>query len=201
VIQSGLNSFNEATIVAGAAAASNVESFIYAAMNAFHQAAQTFSGQNYGAAKCDRVNRTLFLCLGYGVSAGLAMGTLVYSFGSTLLGIYAPGEELVIEQGLLHLKFMCFGYCLCGFMEVMTGVLRGIGYSVSPTIISMAGACGLRVVWVATVFQMHPTPATLYTAYPVSWLSTVLIQIVFFAVAHKRAYARVQGEYASHYLG
>ena len=201
VIQSGLNSFNEATIVAGAAAASNVESFIYAAMNAFHQAAQTFSGQNYGAAKCDRVNRTLFLCLGYGVSAGLAMGTLVYSFGSTLLGIYAPGEELVIEQGLLHLKFMCFGYCLCGFMEVMTGVLRGIGYSVSPTIISMAGACGLRVVWVATVFQMHPTPATLYTAYPVSWLSTVLIQIVFFAVAHKRAYARVQGEYASYYLG
>ncbi len=193
VIQSSLNSFDDAVLVAGSSASANIEGFVYAAMNSFYQTALTFTGQNYGAGKCHRVNRVAFWCEGFAVAIGLTLGNLAYLFGHTLAGIYAPGEPEVIAQALIRMSFICCPYFICGIMDVMVGVLRGIGYSVIPMVVSLIGACGLRLLWVAIVFPMFRSPSTLYFSYPVTWAITGVAQIIFFLAVHKRAYLKVAG--------
>ena len=105
VIQSSINSFGD-TVMAGSAAAQNIEGFVYAAMNAFYQSALTFSGQNYGAGKCDRVDKVALYCQGFVILTGLILGNLAFFFGSQLLGIYAPGEPDVIQQGLVRMSYI-----------------------------------------------------------------------------------------------
>ena len=125
--------------MAGSAASSNIENFVYAAMNSFYQTALTFCGQNYGAAKCKRVDKTLFLCVTFSMTTGLVLGNLAYLFGRPLVSIYAPGEEEVIRQALIRMSFICCPYLLGGFMDTMVGGLRGIGYSVIPMVVSLVG--------------------------------------------------------------
>ena len=193
VIQSSLNSFNDSVIVAGSSASANIEGFVYAGMNSFYQTAMTFTGQNYGAGKCHRVDRVMLWCETFSVVTGLVLGNLAYFFGQPLASIYAPGEPDVIVQALVRMQLICCPYFLCGIMDVTVGMLRGIGYSVIPMIVSLVGACGLRLVWVATIFPLYRTPATLYLSYPVTWTITGAVHIIFFFVVRKRAYARVQG--------
>ena len=196
VIQSSLNSFDDAVLVAGSAASSNIEGFVYAAMNSFYQAALTFTGQNYGAGQCRRVDRVLYFCQGYVIITGLVLGNLAYFGGHFLAGIYAPGEEDVIAQALIRLRYISCPYFICGIMDTMVGVMRGLGYSVIPMIVSLLGACGLRLVWVAVVFPLDRTPATLYVSYPVSWLVTAVVHILFFLYIRKRAYRKLLGHHA-----
>lgn len=191
VIQSALNSFDDAVVVAGSAASANIEGFVYAGMNAFYQTALTFSGQNYGAGQCKRVDKVLLWCQAFAVGTGLVLGNLAYLFGNQLAGIYAPGEPDVIAQTVLRLGLVSCPYFLCGFMDTMVGVLRGIGYSVGPMIVSLVGVCGLRLFWVATIFHVFPSPWVLYASYPVTWTITGIVHLVFFLYVRKRAYARV----------
>lgn len=193
VIQSSLNSFNDPVIVAGSAASANIEGFVYAAMNSFYQTALTFTGQNYGAGQCRRVDKVAILCEAFSMTTGLVLGNLAYFFGHQLAGIYAPGNDAVVAQALIRMSFICIPYLLGGYMDTMVGVLRGIGYSVGPMIVSLVGACGLRLIWVATVFQVVRTPATLYFSYPVTWTITGTVHVIVFLAVRKRAYARVQG--------
>ena len=195
VIQSSLNSFDDAVLVAGSSASNSIEGFVYAAMNAFYQSALTFTGQNYGAGKCGRVDKVLLLCQSYVVVTGLILGNLAYQCGHFLAGIYAPGEEDVIAQALVRLMYISCPYFLCGMMDTMVGVLRGLGYSVIPMLVSLMGACGLRLLWVAVVFPLSRTPATLYISYPITWLITALLHLIFFLFIRKRAYTKVQGQY------
>jgi len=193
IIQSALNSFDSAVIVAGSAASANIESFVYAGMNAFHQTALTFVGQNYGAGKCDRVDRVAKLCLVFASVVGLVMGNLCCIFGHTLAGIYAPGEEEVIACAVTRMWYICCPYFICGIMDVMVGILRGLGHSVVPMISSLMGACVLRVAWVAFIFPIFRTPESLFLSYPVSWIVTSLVHIAFFFWVRKRAYKKVMG--------
>ena len=193
VIQSSLNSFDDPVLVAGSAAGANLESFVYASMNTFYQAAISFVGQNYGAAKCGRVARVARLCVGFAVVFGLVLGNLVYLFGTPLAGIYAPGQQAVIAQAVLRLKYVCSLYCICGIMDTMVGILRGLGYSGVPMVVSMIGACGTRLLWVATILRANPTPALLYLSYPVSWTITAVVHILFFLFIRGHAYAKVKG--------
>jgi len=193
VIQSALNSFDDAVIVAGSAASANIEGFVYAGMNAFYQAAITFVGQNYGAGKCDRVDRVAVQCIGFAVLTGLVLGNLAFLLGDVLAGIYAPGEPDVIQQAVVRLTFISCPYFLCGIMDTLVGVLRGLGSSIIPMVISMVGACGLRLVWVAAVFPLYRTPACLYISYPFTWTVTASIHLLFLMlVVRKRAFARVK---------
>ena len=196
VIQSSINSFDSSVLVAGSAASSNIEGFVYAAMNSFYQAALTFTGQNYGAGKCRRVDRVLLLCQGYVIVTGLVLGCLAYGCGHFLAGIYAPGEEDVIAQAVIRLKYIALPYFICGVMDVMVGILRGLGYSILPMVVSLAGVCGLRLVWVAVLFPIYRSPETLYLSYPVSWLITGLFHIIFFLFVRRRAFAKVMAGYA-----
>ena len=191
LIQSSINTFGS-TVVAGSAASANIESFVYQAMNAFYQTNLTFTGQNYGAGQCKRVDRTLLYCQGFAILTGLVLGTLVYVFGHPLVSIYAPGHEAVIQQGILRLKYIAQTYAICGIMDTMVGSLRGLGYSIGPMIISLIGACGLRIVWIFTVFQIYRTPEALYISYPISWFITGTVHILFYLYARKKAFALIQ---------
>ena len=195
LIQSSINSFGS-TVVAGSAASSNIEGFVYAGMNAFYQTALTFTSQNYGACECKRVDRIMGLCLLYSGLIGLVLGNLAYLFGYPLGSIYAPGQEEVIAQAVDRLSICCTTYFLCGLMDTQVGVLRGIGYSVVPMIVSLVGSCALRLLWVATIFQLNRTPEMLYLSYPVSWAITAATHFVFFLFIRKRAYAKAVGVHA-----
>ncbi len=193
VIQSSLNSFDDAVLVAGSSASSNIEGFVYAGMNAFYQAAITFIGQNYGAGKCDRVDKVARQCVAFAVITGLILGNLVYLFGAPLASIYAPDDPEVVQQALVRMLIICCPYFICGIMDTLVGVLRGLGSSVIPMITSIVGACGLRLIWVAVVFPLYRTPACLYLSYPVTWTITMLFHLFFLMVfVRKRAFARVQ---------
>lgn len=191
VIQSSINSFGD-IVMAGSGASANIEGFVYMGMNAFYQTCLTFTSQNYGAGKCDRVDKVLLWCQFYSLVTGLVLGNLAYLFGPQLLSIYSPSPD-VIAQGMVRLLYVSAPYALCGIMDVMVGSLRGLGWSVVPMIVSMVGACGLRLVWIATVFQVIHTPQCLYFSYPVTWIITGAVHIICFLVIRKKAYAKIEG--------
>lgn len=186
IIQSSINSFGAIT-VAGNSAAANVEGFVYVSMNAFHQAAISFTGQNIGASKYDRINRILYVAEGCVIVIGLLLGNLAVLFGPTLLALYTSSSA-VIEAGMVRMQIICSVYALCGMMDVIVGSLRGMGYAVMPMIVSLIGACGLRLIWIFTFFRMETfhTQASLYLTYPVSWLITFLVHVVCFAIVRRR---------------
>ncbi len=189
VIQSSINSFGD-VVMAGSGASANIESFVYMGMNAFYQTCLTFTSQNYGAGKCDRVDKVLLWCQLYSLVTGLLLGNLAYLFGPQLLSIYSPSPD-VIAQGMVRLLYVSVPYALCGIMDVMVGSLRGLGWSVAPMFVSVVGACGLRLAWIATVFQLYRTPQCLYFSYPVTWVITGATHIVCFLIIRRKAYARV----------
>ena len=185
LIQSSVNSFGS-LVVAGNGVASNIEGFVYTAMNAQHQADMTFASQNYGAGKADRVRKTLWCCLGIVTVIGLSMGLLILLFGAPLMSLY-NSEAQVISDGLVRMGIIMPTYFLCGLMDVMVGQLRGIGYSIMPMIVSLTGACLLRIVWIMTIFAQNHTLTVLYMSYPVSWFVTFAIHFLcYMLVARKR---------------
>ncbi len=180
VIQSSVNIFGE-TVMAGNSAAASIEGFIYMAMNSFYQAAISFTGQNFGAKKPERLPR-IFLCAeGCVIATGLIFGQTAYLLSEPLLGLYTDSPE-VVAAGMNRLSVIACTYALCGMMDVAVGVLRGLGCSVTPMIVSLAGACGFRIVWIATVFQMkeHHNILTVYLSYPISWIITFTAHMICF---------------------
>lgn len=187
IIQSSVNSFGD-ILMSGNAAAGNIEGFVYVSLNAFHQTAVNFIGQNAGAGQFKRVYKTLWICLGCVTVVGLCAGLLAYSFGPQLLSIYITDSAEAISYGMVRLGFICIPYFLCGLMDVSTGALRGMGSSIAPMVISVLGVCGIRIGWIATIFQMPQfhTPQCLYFSYTVSWLATFLIQMIAFLFVYRR---------------
>ena len=187
LIQSSINSFGD-VFMSGNAAASNIEGFVYASLNAFHQTAVNFTGQNSGARLHKRVVRTLWICLVCAVVVGLVFGSLAYCFGPTLLSLYITDSQEAIGYGMIRLSIICLTYCICGLMDVSTGALRGIGESFIPMVISVLGVCGIRIGWIYTIFQLPQfhTPLCLYISYPVSWSITFLCQMTAFFLVYKK---------------
>ena len=179
VIQSSVNIFGN-IVVAGNSAA-NLEGFVYMAMNAFYQTTLSFVSQNYGAGEQKRINRIVLLGEACVIVTGTLLGNMVVFFGNDLLQIYSNNPE-VIAAGMVRLHYISMIYALCGIMDVMVGALRGIGYSIMPMIVSIVGVCVLRLIWLATVFQIQEFHKieTVYLSYPVTWILTSLVYIVFF---------------------
>ena len=170
LIQSSINSFG-ATAMAGNTAASSIEGFVYVAMNAFHQTAISFVSQNYGARKWQRIRRISFYCIGMVTVVGLILGVGAYVLAHPLLSIYSTEEE-VIRYGIVRLGYICAPYFLCGIMDTLVGIIRGLGYSIMPMIVSLIGACGFRILWIYTIFAYNRTMSCLYISYPISWAIT-----------------------------
>lgn len=189
LIQSSVNGFGSLTM-AGNGAASNIEGFIYTAMNSFSQAALAFAGQNLGAKQPKRITQGLRVCLLYVFLTGLLFGGVVLLLLKPLLGLYSTDPE-VIALGCIRLQIFLPLYFLCGMMDVFAGQLRGMGYSTVPMITSMVGACGLRIVWIYTVFAASPTLLTLYLCYPVSWTLTLLAHAICYLSVRNRVFHRL----------
>lgn len=191
LIQSSVNSFGSVAM-AGNTAAANVEGFVYTSMNAMHQTAVSFTSQNLGGKQYGRISRVLFQCLTIVTLIGLLMGNGAFLMGRQIMGIYSTDSQ-VIEYGMLRLSVICTTYLLCGIMDTMVGAIRGLGYSVIPMIVSLVGACGLRVVWIMTVFQWKRSLFTLYISYPISWAITFMAHVICYIVIRKHV-KRTLGE-------
>lgn len=187
LIQSSVNSFGD-VFMSGSAAAANIEGFVYVSLNAFHQTAVNFIGQNMGAGQYKRVAKILRICLVCVATVGIVLSVLVYIFGPALLSIYITDSVEAIAYGMIRFVFIGLPYFLCGLMDVSTGALRGMGESVAPMLISVLGVCGIRIIWIYTIFQIPQfhTPQWLFVSYPVSWTVTFLSQIVVFVIAYRK---------------
>ena len=184
VIQSAINSFGS-TVVAGSSASANLEGFVYTAMNAFAQAAVTFTSQNMGARKYQNLNRVVLNCLLCAIVTGVVLGGGAVLAGTQLLHFYSS-DAAVIAAGYERLRVICGTYLLCGIMDTLASSLRGLGYSVLPMVVSLVGSCLLRLVWIATIFQLNRTPFMLYISYPISWVLTAAVHLAcLLVVRHK----------------
>ena len=180
LIQSSVNSFGDIAM-AGNAAASNIEGFIYTCMNAIYQAAISFTSQNYGAGQYRRIRKIMRSGVLIVSCVGFLLGGIAFLCAPILLSIYNTDPQ-VIQYGMLRMEIICLTYFTCGIMDVMVGCLRGLGYSIMPMIVSLAGACGIRVLWIFTVFQWDRTLTMLYISYPVSWMITAAVHIICFLI-------------------
>ena len=188
LIQSSINSFG-AEAMAGNSAACNIEGFIYVAMNAFHHTSLSFTGQNFGAKKFDRIKKVCLTGLIMVSVVGFVLGSLSYIFGPELLAIYADkaDAEIVIHYGMRRMAVIMFTYFTCGTMDCIVGSIRGLGYSIMPTIVSLLGACAFRIIWICTVFRSVHTLECLYLSYPISWILTTSVHLICFVIVFKKA--------------
>lgn len=173
VIQGAINSLGT-VVIAASSAAFNIEIIAYNVMNSFSQACTTFVGQNFGANKIDRCKKTLFLCL---IEDAIASGTailIVLITGKFLLSIFNNNPE-VIEIGYTRLVIIFIAYIFSMLYEVMSGYLRGFGFSLVPAILTTVGVCVLRIIWINTVFPANRTFVTIMTAYPISLATTAVL--------------------------
>ena len=184
LIQSTINSYGDA-VIAGSAAAGNIEGFIYIAMNSIYQTAMTFTGQNVGAEKIERVKRIGVISVLVVTVTGLAISGFALVFGNQLLSIYIQEsdpalQEIVMGAGVLRLDVIATTYFLCGIMEVLSGLMRGMGKPITPMVVSILGSCVLRVVWIIVVCNIiFPGQIMyLYIAYPVTWIITSTAHLI-----------------------
>ena len=196
-IQSSINSFGAVTM-AGNSAAANIELFVYFAMNAFYQAIISFTSQNMGVGNVKRVRKILKTGLICSTVIGFVLGMLCVIFGHSLLRIYSPSEA-VIAAGIARFRIVAATYFLCGLMDGMAGVMRGLGYSVLPTIVTLLGACGLRLAWIFLLFQIPAfhTVTVVYLSFTVSWLVTFAAHVVCFRWGIKKAEREVEAKNAA----
>lgn len=188
LIQSTVNAFGESAI-AGKSAATSVAGFTYTAMNAVSHGAITFTSQNLGAGKLHRVNRIFGACLLTVTVIGGPLCILLYVFGPQVLSVYVnrqdPNYDAVILEGMKYLLWLNLPYLLCGYMETACGMVRGLGQTWLPMIISAVGACALRLIWLWTVFPLEPTLDCLYFSYPVSWIITTAAHMLCYVLTLK----------------
>lgn len=186
IIQSSVNGFG-ATVVAGNSAAQNIEGFVYVSMNSFYQACISFVSANVGARKYERINKILIRSQVCVVITGMILGGSAYLFSYGLLSLYTDSPA-VMDAGFVRMGYVSLPYFLCGMMDVMVGALRGLGYAILPMIVSLVGACGLRLLWIFTFFRtpMFHEPRYLYITYPVSWTVTFLTHVICYIIVKKK---------------
>lgn len=184
MIQSSINSFGS-VVVAGSTAAQNIESLVYISMNSVAQTAMTFTSQNYGAGKLDRIEKGFMHCLIMVFAVGFTMGLVAYIFGAPLLKIFSS-DPAIIPAGLTRLKYVCLLYFLCGTMDVASYTVRGLSYSMLAMVTSVLGICGFRIIWLLTFVKAHHTLDAIFVSYPISWsLIFALFFIMYKIIIHK----------------
>lgn len=191
IIQSAVNTFS-VVAVNGNTVGGTVEGFVYITMNSYYHTCITFTGQNYGAGKFDRIKKTLFYCLLQVAVIGLAMGIILLIFGKET-AMLVKNDEVIANAALVRMSVILPTYFLCGMMDVMSGQLRGIGYSFVSMCITLFGACALRILWVKIVFEAmgFNTPTDLYISYPISWFLTMGTQFTALMIITPRIKKRL----------
>ena len=184
IIQSSINSFGAAAI-AGNTASGNVDSIIFTCCNSVSQTATTFTSQNFGAGQYRRIRKIYFNCIGTSAATAVIFGIALWFFGPQILTVFSTDAE-VIELGMIRLRLFAVTYIINSALDVTTGQMRGLGKSVIPMIVTMVGVCGLRILWVFTVFPQHRSLFMLYFSYPVSWFITGSVLVVMYAITFRK---------------
>ena len=187
LLQSSVNSFGD-TAMAGYTAANNILGFLYMSVNSITQACMSFTSQNYGVRKLKRMDKVLLECLGLTVTISLIFGGGSYLFGRHLMHIYTNSPD-VVACGMDIMLYTTVTYFLCGIMDLIPGALRGMGHSTVPMILSVIGTVGTRVVWIYLVFPYHRALDFLFISYPVSWILTIVMQVICFYFVRKKVHA------------
>lgn len=192
IIQSSVNQFGTIAMN-GNSAAQSVEGFVYTSMNSVYHAALAFTSQNYGA-KCEKnIKKITIYSLIIVTMIGLIMGVPLFIFGKQVLTIYTKIPE-EIKVGYIRLHYLCLPYFLCGIMDVMVGILRGLGYSTVPMIVSILGVCGFRILWIYAVFYQITDFSSythlnyLYISYPISWIITFIAHIISYYICSRKVF-------------
>jgi len=186
LIQSTVNGFGK-VVVAGNTTASNLEGYIYVAMNSIYQAAITFTGQNVGARRYDRISRVARASLLAVFGIGASLGGLLMLCKGWLFRIYT-NDDAVVAAAAIRTGIIAPTYFLCGMMDALVGLLRGMGSSVTPMVVSIVGVCVLRILWILFVFPLAPTLNTLYLSYPVSWMVTLIAHSCSYFYVKRKKY-------------
>ena len=179
MLQSSVNSFGSIAM-AGYTASNNIFGFLYVSVNSF-----SFTSQNYGVKKLKRMDRVLIDCMILSVVVTLILGSSVYIFGPELLHIYSNQAD-VIKYGMEIFSYTTVTYFLCGLMDLFPGALRGMGYSTVPMILSIIGTVGVRIIWIYGLFPSHRSLTFLFLSYPVSWIATIIMQVICFWFVRKK---------------
>ena len=178
VIQSAVNRLGP-DVMAASAAAFNIEIMGYYVMNGFAQATTTFVGQNHGAGQKKRCRTILWKALAMDLTATAAAAGFILLAGKVLLSLF-NSDPTFLELGYLRLLFISGTCVIQVIIEVVSGALRGYGFSLVPAVVAIFGICGVRVGWVYTAFAADPAFRTLLIAYPLSWGVTAAVQFVVY---------------------
>ncbi len=191
LIQSSVNSFGR-TAMAGNAASASIEGFEFIALDAPQHAALTFTGQNVGAQKPERIRRVLWICMLLETIFGAVFGLVFWLFGKPLIGLYIPDNPAAMPFALTRLMVFAITYALCGYMNVLVGSLRGMGASLLPTFVTLTGVCGFRILWIYTFFTLPAFHSLLwlYLSYPISWALTIVAHGVCYVIVRRRLLRR-----------
>lgn len=181
-IQSAINSFG-AVAVAGNSAAQNIESFVYIGMQAFSQSAITFTSQNAGACKPDRVKKVMWTVTILIGTTSLVTGLLLWRFGDFFMRFYT-NDQSVVDAGKIRLFYVVLFLFLNGILDVPASSMRGMGYSTTPTIIMLISIVGVRLLYIATIWNAHKTLEVLYMCFPLSWLICLMIMFMVWRVVY-----------------
>lgn len=175
-IQSAINSLG-ADVIAASAAAFNVEIFAYFVLNSFGQACTTFVGQNRGAGDLERCRKATRICMGQDMIFTAVISALILLSGHALLRIFNTDPE-VVRLGYTRILILISAELVNVVIEILSGAMRGHGQSLIPAVVSLAGICGVRILWVYTVFPYSRTFNTIMAAYPISWTITAGVLVV-----------------------
>ena len=187
VIQGAINSFGtDAT--AGSAAAMNYEYYTYFFTSAFSQAAVTFIGQNYAAKQYDRCDSVMKFCMGASVGITLALSVLFVGLGDISLGVFTT-EAGGLSFGTIRMWQVELLECMPCSYEITAAGMRGMGWSVLPTVVVIVGSCLLRIVYVIAIFPAISSFENLMLIYPITWIITGSVMIALYFIARKRAYS------------
>ena len=195
IIQSSVNSFG-AIAVSGSAAAASIGTYVYAGVDAFQQTALNFTGQNFGAKKLDRVARVLILCILCVVVTELVLGGGTYLLYKPLLSLYIPNSPEAIMFGKGRMMMISLCYFIAGIMQVFSNVIRGMGRSTIPMLISFFSNCGFRILWILCVFsslrESKYAWEILFASYPLSWSVAVILGMLVYFDTMKKAKLKIK---------
>ncbi|MBQ7329030.1 MAG: MATE family efflux transporter [Oscillospiraceae bacterium] len=183
IITSAINSFNSEALISGHGAAASLEAMNHAVASGFSTTTTNYVGQNAGAHNFKRVKRIYYTCLGCVTPTVMAISLTFFIFGESFLSLFITDSAEAISYGILRLTYMGLPYFLLGLMDCSTAAMRGLGYSLTPMFITLMGACGLRILWVYTIFEKFHTIQSLYISYPISWIITFLVLCIMVHVA------------------
>lgn len=196
ILTAGMNTL-PTTDISGKTIAINIESIVHTSMNSYLHAAMTFTGQNYGAKKPERIKKSIVYALIQVTVIGIVGGQLINLIAEPLAGLYIdpadPNREAVMASALQLMSFMLSVYFLCGIMDTLSGALRGLGYSMIPMIISIGAICILRALWVFFVFPTDRFHSLIgiYTIYPISWSLGVIAMLLTIILLFKKVRRRL----------